>query len=679
MTNYEHIPFEDFKVAIQKHWNKMAKNEHLFRVKVDKDDLWNTYLDSFPEGTNLLYKERREYDCNCCKQFIRAIGDTICISDGGGITTIWDVQVGGYYQVVADKMSAFIKTLPVDNVFTHFEKVAGTDHNHQLIQEEGKEPSVKKWEHFFAKIPSKFVNKEPGSYLSTTRSNKEVLFRSLFEITLDSAETVLELIDQNSLYRGQEHKSTVELFIKLKKEFDKISPGEDFFWLTSAKIGGAGKIRNTVIGTLMSDLSEGVDINTAVASFESKVAPHNYKRPSAVVTKAMIQKLQKEVEDKGLEQTLYRRYAKVSDITVNNVIFADRSAKKAMSGLDTLFEEMLEESSTINMKELDRVEEVGVDKFMSDILPKASSVEMLVENRHTSNFMSLIAPVYSEAPNILKWDNNFTWDYNGGAADSIKERVKAKGGNTEGFLRGSLSWYNYDDLDIRMVEPGGRVIYFGADSSPTSGKLDVDMNVNIQSRIAVENIVYTDKSKMKSGIYTLQVNNYRKRENIDTGFEVEFEYEGDVKVFCYDKPVKHKETVDVVKFKFTKTGGVEIIKSLPCDTISKEVWNIATQKWAKVDMSMLSPNHWDNNSAGNKHWFFILNGCKQEGKARGFYNEYLQESLKPLRKAFDTLSSKMMTEECDNTLSGVGFSSTQRNHAYFKVKGKFTRTIKVVF
>lgn len=45
--------FMKFKKALQKHFDEMQKEAtHLFEVNVDKDELWNTYLDSFPAGTN---------------------------------------------------------------------------------------------------------------------------------------------------------------------------------------------------------------------------------------------------------------------------------------------------------------------------------------------------------------------------------------------------------------------------------------------------------------------------------------------------------------------------------------------------------------------------------------------------------------------------------------------------
>lgn len=65
--------FSRFKQAVAAQFAAMSKLT-LLRVDVDKDALWDTYLASFPEGTNPLYRKRTEHDCSCCRQFVRADG-----------------------------------------------------------------------------------------------------------------------------------------------------------------------------------------------------------------------------------------------------------------------------------------------------------------------------------------------------------------------------------------------------------------------------------------------------------------------------------------------------------------------------------------------------------------------------------------------------------------------------
>jgi hypothetical protein len=522
-----------------------------------------------------------------------------------------------------------------------------------------------------------------GSTLSESRALHDVLNRSLNELTDDAINTVLELIAQNSLYRGEEHKFAVTTFKDLKREFNKLAEGDrdNFVWSKARSIPvSVAKIRNTSIGTLLTDLSEGVDLETAVKSFETKVAPANYKRPTALVTKGMIESAKKKIEELGLTSALERRYATITDININDILFADRQAKKQMNG--NVFDEIASKVSDKKPKNMDKVEEVSIEKFISDILPNANSIEIMVENEHIKNLVSLIAPVDATAGSLFKWNNNFSWSYNGDMADSIKERVKQAGGNVTGDLCCRLAWFNHDDLDFHMKEPGGYEIYFGTkySVSPCGGKLDVDMNAGFgKTREPVENIFYENRHRMKEGIYKLQVHSYTKRESDNVGFEVEMDFMGTVQRFVYDRAVKYGDTITVIEFSYSHRDGIKVIKSLPSTQVSKTVWGITTGNYQKVDVAMMSPNYWGETGVGNKHYFFMINGCINDGVARGFFNEFLKPEFDVHRKVFEIVGSKMKTQESDNQLSGLGFSSTQRNSILCRVTGSFTRVVKILF
>ncbi|MCK5610620.1 hypothetical protein KAR91_52595 [Candidatus Pacearchaeota archaeon] len=664
--------FKDLKEAIQAQFAKM-KEGNLFRTGIDRDVIWDTYLKAFPEGTNPIFRERTEHDCSCCKQFIRAAGDMVAIVDNKKVS-IWDIDIEGPYQVVADTLSELVKAGKIDNVFIHRELFVGTDFNLELEEE-----STLRWDHFYISLPAKHVR--TGDDVGTTKSNalasKEVFERSLKEITTEAIETVIELNDQGSLYRGAEHNGTIMMLQTCKDDYDSIENEEEkdnYCWDTSVTLGMAARVRNTVIGTLLTDISEGVELEKAVDAFGNKMDPLNYKRPTALITQSMIRNAEKKVAELGFEYSLQRRYARAEDFTINNVLFADRTTRKAMN----VFDEMAEDVP-VNIKELKRVDEIDIDTFLETVLPKIDNIELLFENKHGNNLMSLISPVHEDAKNMFKWGNNFSWAYNGEAADSIKEKVKRAGGNVNGILRASLSWFNFDDLDIHVIEPGGNHIsYTDKESYVSDGKLDVDMNVdNNGSRQAVENVVWTDQARMKEGIYEVFIHNYAQRENIDIGFDVEIEFAGTIHTFHYDKKVVNK--VVVAKFEYSHNDGIKFIESLPSTHKSKEIWGIPTQKFQKVSMIMNSPNYWDGESTGNKHFFFILEGCKNDSRARGFFNEFLKENLTEHRKVFEILGSKMKTDKTDNQLSGLGFSSTQKSHVFCKVIGSFTRTIKINF
>ena len=76
------------------------------------------------------------------------------------------------------------------------------------------------------------------------------------------------------------------------------------------------------------------------------------------------------------------------------------------------------------------------------------------------------------------------------------------------------------------------------------------------------------------------------------------------------------------------------------------------------------------NKTGNKHYFFMLDGCRNPSDVRGFYNEFLSDDLTKHRKVFEMISGLMKCEPSDSQLSGLGFSSTQRNALSVKCDGR---------
>ena len=669
------MDFSVFKKAVQKQFAKMQKLGSVFRVELDRDRLWETYLNSFEDGDNPMFRERTEHDCSCCRQFIKQAGGMVVIHKGE-MVSLWDVKVGGKYQPVADALSALVKSRSLDNIYLYSESAVGVDKN---FEEKEGETRIQ-WEHFYLKLPASLQcqKSDIGTKLGRYRSTFDVMFRSLDEITVDAIDTVLELIGQKSLYRGEEHTATVKAFKKLKTEFDK-AENKTFFCWSKVQSGPETslRVRNTAIGTLLVDLSNEVELDRAVGSFEAKVAPENYKRPTALVTKGMIKKAQEDIKELGFSTSIERRLATLEDISVNDVLFADRSAKELMNDV---FDEVAA-GTPEKIKSSDKLEEVSIDTFLAEVLPKAESLELLVENRHNPNFVSLVAPEDKDAPLMFKWPNPFSWSYSGEVTDSIKERVKMAGGNVTGDLRCSLSWFNSDDLDLHMKEAGGYHIYYGSKhSNQTKGQLDVDMNAGGRNNSVdpVENITYPNRRKMKNGIYVLSVNQYTKRSTSNVGFDVEIEFDGNIFQMSYPKALPQKKTVEVARIQY-KDGEFKILSSLPTSQTPKTVWNVTTQSFHKVQTVMFSPNYWGDKPVGNRHCFFFLEGCKHDSKARGFYNEFLTAELDKHRKVLEIVGSKTTIEGTDSQLSGLGFSSTKRNSIVCRVRGSFRRDLKIIF
>jgi hypothetical protein len=677
------MEFINFKKGLKEQFHEMIKDQDkLFLTDISRDELWDNYLNSFPEGTNLIYKERPEFDCNSCKQFIRPYGNIVTINNNE-LVSVWDIKgLEHPFDKVAESMSNFIKSKPIKNVFVAKERSLGVDKNRQML-EDGKTIT---WEHFCYKLPKSYIDRSSDSIESVQgrhRDSKNVFRRSMDELTIDSGRVILELIDQGSLYRGEEYKKIIDTFLLYKGKYDEISEDkkDNWCWINSFD-NPISRVRNTAIGTLLIDLSEGVDIDVAVTKFEKVMAPSNYKRPKAIFTKKMVEDAENKIEELGFTDSLGRRFAQLKDITVNNLIFVNRDAKKKLK--NSVFDD-LKEDVPDNTKKFDKVEEVSIVNFITHIVPMAKNIELMVENRHNGNLMSLVAPEHVQAPTMFKWNNNFSWAYNGDITDSaIKKNVEKAGGNIEAVLRFSIQWntgeWNKNDFDAHCIEPNRNLIYFDRMRNiRTSGELDVDIINPINGEPAVENIVHTNIDKMLPGKYIYQVHCYAHRGG-RTGFSAEIEFDGQIYSYEYARELKQDEKVTVAEIEFHKETGIKFIKSLNSSMSTKQIWGINTNKFHKVNVCMLSPNYWDDqNSGGNKHYFFFLDGCINETTPRGFFNEFLSENLMQHRKVFEALGSKIRVKNSDEQLSGLGFSSTQRNSILAKVEGSYTKTIKIIF
>ena len=687
------MEFTEMRDKLMEHFNKMVKDvDHLFEVAVDKDELWNLYLDSFPAGTNEIYRERREHDCSCCRQFIKTIGNAVVIKDNQ-IETIWDFRTDDTtYQTVLNALSAYIKSHAVSDIYVSKFKKIGTLQNY----EEMENGQMHEWTHFFVELPDRLVDKSSrseGDIKGGFRDTRNVFKRSLDEIDMDSLDTILELINSNTLYKGEEWKGALTEFRKYKKEYDKLATEEEkelYAWEKSVKASIAiGRIRNHSIGTLLVNVSEGMDLDTAVKKYEQIVAPSSYKRPKAIFTKKMLEDAKKTITELGYMDSLQRRFANLNDITINNVLFSNKSAARRMVGSDDIFGQM-EKDVVVSPKKFSKVEEISAQDFIDKVLPTAKEIEAFVENKHEKNFVSMIAPVSPDAKTMFKWDNGLSWAYSGNITDSdMKQNVKAAGGNVDGVLRFSIMWNegqnDNSDLDAHCKEPDGNEIYFGNCRKPgisrCGGQLDVDITLPMEQmagKPSVENITWADMSHMKPGVYKFFVHQYAARGS--KGFKAEVEFNGEIYSFEYNKPVSGN--IQVAEVTLDENGNFSIKEKLAGNSSvsSREIWGVNTNQFVPVSVISYSPNYFDEQEGiGHRHLFFFLKDCVNTEEPNGFYLEFLDNDLMKHKRVFEALGAKCHVEDTDDQLSGIGFSMTKRAELVVKVKGATERVMKIKF
>jgi hypothetical protein len=107
--------------------------------------------------------------------------------------------------------------------------------------------------------------------------------------------------------------------------------------------------------------------------------------------------------------------------------------------------------------------------------------------------------------------------------------VSAKGGE----IQISLSWHNYNDLDLHCVDPAGEEIFFSnRRSSRTGGELDVDQNAHLPYNMSPVENIYWPFGGAPAGLYRIFVVYYAPHCDTDeTAFLVRTIVQGQTNYF----------------------------------------------------------------------------------------------------------------------------------------------------
>ncbi len=695
-----------FNHLIQEQFAKMCKTGKLFRVELSGQQIWELYLSSFNEESNPIFRDPASTtkNCNNCHNFIRRYGNIVAIDENYNIISIFDVLAPEEYQNTSEQLTKAIKSSKIIDVFFEtfeelnslpYETCKKTNSLFQLglasnpkryTKEESekfgvvKPNEVRNFNHLHLFLDKQFVDQSGKSIefvMGNYRDDKTVFQRAMEEISLDTLNLVRDLINQGSLLNGEAHLFKIEQIIPLKEQYDSLSKKDrnNWCWLNSYKLPFA-KFKNELIGVLCSELSEGEELNKACISWNKRVDPVNYMKTTAPITKKQIADAKQFVEDNGYIESFDRRMATIDDIKVSEILHSNVGKGEIKSV--SIFDGVKPTSTRHKKSEFDGIEEVSIDKFMKDILPGCTSIEAFLNNNHSGNLVSLTTANNKEGKLIFKWDNNYSWTFNGNLAgkSEIKANVKAVGGKITGVLRASLQWNDEDtpgiiDFDLHCITPFTEISYTNKKDSRSKGWLDIDM-IN-PSKIGIENVTWQDK--LMDGVYKFFVHNYSSHIN-HKGFKMEIEFDGNV--FNYHKNTSFRGSVDVATIT-VKNGNMEIVHHLSESSNSKEIYGLETNNFHKVNLVCLSPNHWGENNIGNKHYMFMLDGCKSPVSIRSFHNENLNADLIRHKKVMEVLGSTNMCGSTDKQLSGLGFNATVKDELIVKLSGTHKRMLKIKF
>ena len=703
--------------SLQDQFDLMCNTGKLFRSSISGDKLWDKYLNSFPEEYDPIFRspESSSHNCNNCKNFIRNYGNIIAYDKDYNVMTLWDFIPKEEYRLSVKAVKTAVLSRDVSSVFIEtynwlkdmpYSKCRKLDESFQVgiksnfkqytpseVIVYGKVNSVDTYEfnHLHLFIPNRFIDKSEASkesIIAEQSAKQQVFYRGLNEITLDSMELVVELINSNAILNGTTYLDKLNSFIEHKKEFDQLDSKKKLAY-SFLNLDFNARFKNELIGILCSEIiSDGIE--KACLNWNKRVDPVNYKKASAPVSKKQIEEAKKFVSEMGYEESFERRCATIDDISAHEILHINEGETSNVS----IFDKITATQSPC-VSDFSKIPEININEFMENILPNCKSIEAYVSNDLVNNFVTITTSANKDSKRMFGWDNNFGWTYNGNLSgkSAIKQAVESKGGRTDGVFRFSHSWNNIGNnkslMDLHVIFPnapeinhpivdgreihdnypiGYRIGWNNRNDFKTKGSQDVDYTGAAPSGyVPVENITFPDINLMPEGVYTCRIHNWAFREITDSGFTAEIEFDGNIYEYIHHSPLRSKEWITVAEVTL-KNGKFTIDHKIPTTKeVPNKCYGLNTNEFHNVNLVCKSPNHWGENKVGNLHYFFMLDKCMNENKISTFHPENLNSELSTHRKVIQLLGGVSKIDCTNNQLSGIGFNSTMKENVIVKV------------
>ena len=370
----------------------------------DATDLYATFLENLPAA------RRQHYECRACRKFVDRFGGLVSIDESGmPMPLLWGRE-GAAAAASSDFFGDAILALAeraikarVTGVFLSSESTWGLAENASP-----KSPnSDGRWHHMHVQ-PTRVMIHRPGALLTSEQVAAEklqdygTLSRGLAEFSSALVQQAFTMLSTGALYRSEKCIEVAKWLLALHEARDatkhKIRK-ENLVWRAVALAPpGFCHVRSTMIGALLTDLEAGKPFNEIKASFDSKLSPIQYQRPTSAPTDGQLAAAEKVIEKLASAGALRRRYATLEDVDPH-AIWLPKAIHAEIQ--DSIFGHLkAKKSSTIDIP----AQSMTWDKFSWTVLQAAERVELLVPHVAGPYFAFVTASDPAAAP-ILQWDH----------------------------------------------------------------------------------------------------------------------------------------------------------------------------------------------------------------------------------------------------------------------------------
>lgn len=392
-----------------------------FKVK-PKEDSYKLYMKMM---------KTRNYECNTCHHFINTYGNAVYINEDGKLESVFwnpDAAVGFMVPVVKALKDNVENGDVEDIIYINPNTRADVIHKDKNIIEFGSKIKGN-YNHFYGEIYDK-------EYVYDKNINLKNVFRDLLDLFIkfstENIQTAFAISDSpsNTLY-GMKFKLLKDIFEDVNgtnNEKYRYNKMRRYACIYHEVLYG---FANTVDGEFIQDIRDGYDPEECINRYNYKKDPLRYKRPTAAPSKHLVNEAEKIITEMGLEDSLKRRIAKLSDIPEDKIIWKKSELVKEDNKKSTGIFSCVITKEDLNIKDKDPVldltrknQKITYAKFKRDVLPKAESIQMYLPSYRNGftklslhyPFAQYVTEAIPGSKQILKYKNPFViYMYNGGS------------------------------------------------------------------------------------------------------------------------------------------------------------------------------------------------------------------------------------------------------------------------
>jgi hypothetical protein len=435
--------------------------ESLFTTDTRPTSVWNGYLYNLPE-----YR-RQHYDCRCCRRFIETYGSLVRIDPKSGVarTLLWHDEdrpcIGEqvpFFEPSFVALSSLVSR--VTGVFLSSDAVWGTPSSTVAWGNNIRTGLPRRhqgvvWTHLHGRNPSVWKNpvQTAAQAMAEKKQDYALLWHALATYRESLVKQALFVLENDTVARSEKALGVCRWFLELHQKLTPLAVRADYDWKDQHRCPqrnnlvwlavatappGFCHLGNTMIGTLLDDLAQGMELRIVQSRWAAKMHPLQYQRPWSPPSEGTIKQAEKIVEQMKSAGSLERRFARMTDLLTVHWESVDAKAieREPQTGVFSHLRSQPEQK----LLELPPVK-MTWEKFCDKVLPTALAVEYQVPSNRAP-FFGLVTAADPSAPPILQWDGLAgTYEsssvFPGSAEVVAKETIKAP------LPRNPVSWYFY--------------------------------------------------------------------------------------------------------------------------------------------------------------------------------------------------------------------------------------------